>query len=217
MTTISPVMSTFLDTDDRASLDSATRRLLDSEVVKRATTGHQSNQIRSLFSSGTKDPLSLIDDILSKYTSDQTLRADQAANEIEKKANAIAEINRLWGLLMQDRLGETDPTDKDKITLLGDGRGKGYLEQIQAIISNDLNDSRGISAITGWSLKGSIGIHANYSDLQAMNATMTAFCDTIQVDLDTEQQLFKNIMTDISSAQEEIRDIRRAIVAMAKG
>lgn len=70
----------FLDSDDRASLDSA----LDSEVVKRATTGHQSNQIRSLFSSGTKDPLSLIDEILSKYTSDQTLRADQAAKEIEK-------------------------------------------------------------------------------------------------------------------------------------
>lgn len=57
----------------------------------------------------------------------------------------------------------------------------------------------------------------SYNDLQAMNATMTAFCDTIQVDLDTEQQLFKNIMTDISSAQEEIRDIRRAIVAMSKG
>ncbi|OEE78029.1 hypothetical protein [Vibrio ordalii] len=214
MTTISPVMSTFLDTDDRASLDSATRRLLDSEVVKRATTGHQ---IRSLFSSGTKDPLSLIDDILSKYTSDQTLRADQAANEIEKKANAIAEINRLWGLIMQDNLPYTNPTSDVK-TPLGDGpSAASYLDQIQAIITSDLNDSRGIAAITGMNLANSKTHEVSYNDLQAMNATMTAFCDTIQVDLDTEQQLFKNIMTDISSAQEEIRDIRRAIVAMAKG
>ncbi|EGQ8095632.1 hypothetical protein G4T96_002162 [Vibrio cholerae] len=212
MTTISPVMSTFLDSDDRASLDSA----LDSEVVKRATTGHQSNQIRSLFSSGTKDPLSLIDEILSKYTSDQTLRADQAAKEIEKKANAIAEINRLWGLIMQDNLPNTNPTNNDK-TQLGDGDSASYLDQIQAIISNDLNDSRGIAAITGKNLADSKTHRVSYNDLQAMNATMTAFCDTIQVDLDTEQQLFKNIMTDISSAQEEIRDIRRAIVAMSKG
>ncbi|ELT7571297.1 TPA: hypothetical protein RSW71_003062 [Vibrio cholerae] len=212
MTTISPVMSTFLDSDDRASLDSA----LDSEVVKRATTGHQSNQIRSLFSSGTKDPLSLIDEILSKYTSDQTLRADQAAKEIEKKANAIAEINRLWGLIMQDNLPNTNPTNNDK-TQLGDGDSASYLDQIQAIISNDLNDSRGIAAITGKNLADSKTHQVSYNDLQAMNATMTAFCDTIQVDLDTEQQLFKNIMTDISSAQEEIRDIRRAIVAMSKG
>lgn len=205
-------MSTFLDSDDRASLDSA----LDSEVVKRATTGHQSNQIRSLFSSGTKDPLSLIDEILSKYTSDQTLRADQAAKEIEKKANAIAEINRLWGLIMQDNLPNTNPTNNDK-TQLGDGDSASYLDQIQAIISNDLNDSRGIAAITGKNLADSKTHRVSYNDLQAMNATMTAFCDTIQVDLDTEQQLFKNIMTDISSAQEEIRDIRRAIVAMSKG
>ncbi|EGQ9189302.1 hypothetical protein O1C43_003318 [Vibrio cholerae] len=212
MTTISPVMSTFLDSDDRASLDSA----LDSEVVKRATSGHQSNQIRSLFSSGTKDPLSLIDEILSKYTSDQTLRADQAAKEIEKKANAIAEINRLWGLIMQDNLPFTNPTNNDK-TPLGDGSSASYLEQIQAIISNDLNDSRGIAAITGKTLTDSKNLRVSYNDLQALNATMTAFCDTIQVDLDTEQQLFKNIMTDISSAQEEIRDIRRAIVAMSKG
>ncbi|CAB1261441.1 Uncharacterised protein [Vibrio cholerae] len=212
MTTIIPVMSTFLDSDDRASLDIA----LDSEVVKRATTGHQSNQIRSLFSSGTKDPLSLIDEILSKYTSDQTLRADQAAKEIEKKANAIAEINRLWGLIMQDNLPNTNPTNNDK-TQLGDGDSGNYLNQINAIILNDLNDSRGIAAITGKNLTDSINHRVSYNDLQAMNATMTAFCDTIQVDLDTEQQLFKNIMTDISSAQEEIRDIRRAIVAMSKG
>lgn len=216
MTTISPVMSTFLDTDDRASLDSATRRLLDSEVVKRATTGHQSNQIRSLFSSGTKDPLSLIDDILSKYMSDQTLRADKAANEIEKKAKAISEINRLWGLIMQDNLPNTNPTNNDK-TPLGDGASASYLDQIHAIITSDLNDSRGIAAITGKNLADSKTYEVSYNDLQAKNATMTAFCDTIQVDLDTEQQLFKNIMTAISSAQEEIRDIRRAIVAMAKG
>ncbi|MEI8671613.1 hypothetical protein P4S52_06205 [Vibrio sp. SA48] len=57
----------------------------------------------------------------------------------------------------------------------------------------------------------------SYGTLQEYNATMTAYCDTIQVDLDTQQQEFKNIMTEISSAQEEIRDVRRAIVAITQG
>lgn len=57
----------------------------------------------------------------------------------------------------------------------------------------------------------------SYGELQEMNATMTAYCDTIQVDLDTKQQEFKNVMTEISSAQEEIRDVRRAIVAITQG
>ncbi len=57
----------------------------------------------------------------------------------------------------------------------------------------------------------------SYGELQEMNATMTAYCDTKQVDLDTKQQEFKNVMTEISSAQEEVRDVRRAIVAITQG
>jgi hypothetical protein len=56
----------------------------------------------------------------------------------------------------------------------------------------------------------------NYGQLQSMNATMTAYCDTIQVDLDTHQQEFKNIMTKITSAQEELRDVRRNIITLAQ-
>ncbi len=40
---------------------------------------------------------------------------------------------------------------------------------------------------------------------------------TIQVDIDTEQQKFKNVMTEITSAQEEIRDVRRVIVTLSQG
>ncbi|ENM3901475.1 hypothetical protein NTE25_003684, partial [Vibrio cholerae] len=74
-----------------------------------------------------------------------------------------------------------------------------------------------IAAITGKDLENSKKHNVNYNELQAMNATMTAYCDTIQVDLDSQQQLFKNIMTELSSTQEEIRDVRRSIVAIAKG
>ncbi|TNZ14546.1 hypothetical protein CGK53_24515, partial [Vibrio parahaemolyticus] len=44
----------------------------------------------------------------------------------------------------------------------------------------------------------------------------TAFNDTIQVEIDTEQQRFKNVMTEISSAQEEIRDVRQVIVRLSQ-
>lgn len=207
MVPIIPVMSNLLNTADSA---------LDSEVVKSATTGHQSNLIRSIFSSGTKDPLSLIDDILSKYTSDEKLKADQIAQELQKRSHAIAEIDRLWGLVMQENLSWTNPSDNDKRTPLGDGPTAKHLEDIQALIANDLNDSRGIAAITGHELEYSKNYEVNYNELQAMSSTMTAFCKLIQVDIGTKEQEFKNNMTNISSALEEIRDIRRSIVALSK-
>ncbi|MDN4715552.1 hypothetical protein QYZ39_19765 [Vibrio parahaemolyticus] len=167
----------------------------------------------SLFTPGAVDPLDLIDQILSQYIETQTAHADAMAQEIEVMSNAVAEINRLWGLVMQETLPNTDPNSNDKTPLLGDD----YLEQIDSYIKNDLGDSRGISVITGSNLENTKNMSVSYGELQEMNATMTAYCDTIQVDLDTKQQEFKNVMTEISSAQEEIRDVRRAIVAITQG
>ncbi|HDI3264921.1 TPA: hypothetical protein PMC50_003597, partial [Vibrio cholerae] len=176
------------------------------------------NFFKNLFSSNTKDALSLIDEMLSQYTRNKTIKAERMATDIENKAKAIAEINRLWGLIMQDNLPHTSTTDNDKKTQLGNSlSAASYLEEIDKLISSTLRDMKGIAAITGKNLDASKVHKVNHSDLQVMNATMTAYCDTIQVDLDSQQQLFKNIMTELSSTQEEIRDVRRSIVAIAKG
>lgn len=172
-----------------------------------------------LFSAGNRDPLSLIDTILSKYISEQTKSAEAKADNISLKSEAIAEINRLWGLIMSDRLPNTKPGD-DKSTRLNngsadvEGSAANLLSKIDNIIKTKLGNSKGVGEIAGtdWSTK-----NVTYDQLQSMNATMTAYCDTIQVDLDTEQQKFKNTMTEITSAQEEIRDVRRAIISVSQG
>lgn len=191
--------------------------ILDQPSVQKMVDANQSSnsgsQSVSLFTPGAVDPLDLIDQILSQYIETQTAHADAMAQEIEVMSNAVAEINRLWGLVMQETLPNTDPNSNDKTPLLGDD----YLEQIDSYIKNDLGDSRGISVITGSNLENTKNMSVSYGELQEMNATMTAYCDTIQVDLDTKQQEFKNVMTEISSAQEEIRDVRRAIVAITQG
>ncbi|MEK2173321.1 hypothetical protein WOB82_03175 [Vibrio parahaemolyticus] len=191
--------------------------ILDQPSVQKMVDANQSSnsgsQSVSLFTQGAVDPLDLIDQILSQYIETQTAHADAMAQEIEVMSNAVAEINRLWGLVMQETLPNTDPNSNDKTPLLGDE----HLEQIDSYIKNDLGDSRGILVITGSNLENTKNMSVSYGELQEMNATMTAYCDTIQVDLDTKQQEFKNVMTEISSAQEEIRDVRRAIVAITQG
>lgn len=166
-----------------------------------------------LFSSGSRDPLNLIDIILSKYISEQTESAEAKADNISLKSEAIAEINRLWGLIMSDRLPNTKPGD-NKTTKLNEGKAAGFLSEIDNIIKTKLGNPAGVGEIAGtdWSTK-----NVTYDQLQSMNATMTAYCDTIQVDLDTEQQKFKNTMTEITSAQEEIRDVRRSIISVSQG
>ncbi|EGQ8863378.1 hypothetical protein [Vibrio parahaemolyticus] len=176
-----------------------------------------SSESVSLFSSGSSDPLDLIDQILSQYIEEQTAKADAMAQEIELMSNAVAEINRLWGLVMQDNLPFTDPNSNDDTTPLGDGNSNSYLTEIDSLIREDLGNPEGIKVITGKNLSNSKSMEVTYGELQEMNATMTAYCDTIQVGLDTKQQEFKNVMTEISSAQEEIRDVRRAIVAITQG
>lgn len=170
-----------------------------------------------LFTPGAVDPLDLIDQILSQYIEEQTAKADAMAQEIEVMSNAVAEINRLWGLVMQDNLSFTDPNSNDTRTPLGDGNSAAYLNEIDRLIREDLGNPDGIKVITGKNLNDSKSWQVTYGELQELNATMTAYCDTIQVDLDTKQQEFKNVMTEISSAQEEIRDVRRAIVAITQG
>lgn len=178
-----------------------------------ATKAVKASSSNYLFSAGNRDPLSLIDTILSKYISEQTKSAEAKADNISLKSEAIAEINRLWGLIMSDRLPNTKPGD-DKSTKLNGGSAAGFLSQIDDIIKTKLGNPQGVGEIAGtdWSIK-----NVTYDQLQSMNATMTAYCDTIQVDLDTEQQKFKNTMTEITSAQEEIRDVRRSIISISQG
>ncbi|EGQ8141655.1 VPA1350 family putative T3SS effector [Vibrio cholerae] len=181
-------------------------------IVKKAQEEVAPMQTRQ----ASKDPLDLIDELLSKYLGEQTNRAEGMADNIKVRSDAIAEISRLWGLVMQDNMNYTDPNKNDKTTPLGDSVSAEYLTKIDTIIKTQLNDERGISAITGKNLEDSKNYHVSYTDLQSLDATVTAFNDTIQVDIDTEQQRFKNVMTEISSAQEEIRDVRQVIVRLSQ-
>ncbi|MBD1196681.1 VPA1350 family putative T3SS effector [Vibrio cholerae] len=181
-------------------------------IVKKAQEEVAPMQTRQ----ASKDPLDLIDELLSKYLGEQTNRAEGMADNIKVRSDAIAEISRLWGLVMQNNMNFTDPNDSSKTTPLGDDASDAYLTKIDEIIRTQLNDERGISAITGKSLADSKNYRVSYTDLQSLNATVTAFNDTIQVDIDTEQQRFKNVMTEISSAQEEIRDVRQVIVRLSQ-
>ncbi|EPD5885786.1 hypothetical protein FLL66_13850 [Vibrio cholerae] len=182
-------------------------------IVKKAQEEVAPMQTRQ----ASKDPLDLIDELLSKYLGEQTNRAESMADNIKVRSDAIAEISRLWGLVMQDNMNWTDPNDNSERTPLGDTEeSQQYLTKIDQLIKQQLNDERGISAITGKDLQGSFDYEASYTDLQSLDATVTAFNDTIQVDIDTEQQRFKNVMTEISSAQEEIRDVRQVIVRLSQ-
>ncbi len=184
-----------------------------SPIIQRAASSVPYSDVRA----SVKDPLDLIDELLSRYLDQQTVRAKTMADTIETWSNAIAEINRIWGLVMQDNMNHTNPNDNNTRTPLGDSVSGQHLEDIDRIIREELKDDRGIAAITGLDLNASKTHRVSYTDLQSLNATMTAYCDTIQVDIDTEQQKFKNVMTEITSAQEEIRDVRRVIVTLSQG
>lgn len=181
-------------------------------IVKKAQAEVTPTQARQ----NTKDPLDLIDELLSKYLGEQTNRAESMADTIKVRSDAIAEISRLWGLVMQDNMNYTNPNDNGTKTPLGDSVSAEYLTKIDEIITTQLKDERGISAITGKDLANSKSYQVSYTDLQSLDATVTAFNDTIQVEIDTEQQRFKNVMTEISSAQEEIRDVRQVIVRLSQ-
>ncbi len=180
-------------------------------IVKKAQEEVAPMQTRQ----ASKDPLDLIDELLSKYLGEQTNRAEGMADNIKVRSDAIAEISRLWGLVMQDTMGGTDPNDNKKKAPFSQD-AKNNLDKIDRLIKENLKDERGIEAITGKNIDQTKGMTVNYTDLQSLDATVTAFNDTIQVDIDTEQQRFKNVMTEISSAQEEIRDVRQVIVRLSQ-
>lgn len=165
-----------------------------------------------------KDPLALVEQLLVAHIKAEKIKAEETAALVQTQSKAIAEINRLWGLVMKENIPNTDPNNNSKQTTLGKSDdAKKYLQEIDRIIKQDLGESNGIMKITGKDLTGSLALSVSYTDLQTMNATMTAYCDTIQVDLDSLNQEFKNNMTQITSAQEEVRNVRTAVVSMAQG
>ncbi|WP_341663593.1 hypothetical protein [Vibrio sp.] len=201
-----------------------------SPVVQRAAAASPqatSSTSQSLFSSGFSDPLDLIDDLLSMYITMQTEAADKLSKEIEAKSKAIADINSLWGEVMVAALANvSNADDKD-----GFGPGKkgtvtlssSTLIKIEEIIKATTGEDISVILGSGYSRQTDgngdttkITCKCTYDQLQEMNARMTAYCDKIQVDLDTQQQEFKNMMTEISSAQEELRDLRRSVVSMSQ-
>ncbi|MDE1265951.1 hypothetical protein [Vibrio aestuarianus] len=164
-----------------------------------------------------RDPLSLVEQLMVEHIEKQKRKAEETAELVQKQSKAIAEINRLWGLVMKDNVNGTNPNDNNATTPLGDNSSEQYLTEIDRIIREDLGESSGVMKITGQNLADSLTLRVTYTDLQTMNATMTAYCDTIQVDLDSQNQKFKNYMTQITSAQEEVRNVRTAVVSMAQG
>ncbi|AYV25086.1 hypothetical protein L1D61_25430 [Vibrio mediterranei] len=194
----------------------------NSSVINRVLDANRSNTSSQYrFTSGFSDPLRIIDRLLSTHIRTQTNEANEIAKRIEIRSKAIAEINRLWGLVMAETLPGTNPSNNDKTKIknvkVSTDPDVYALDKIDSLIKNDLGDSQGIAAITGKNLSSTKDMKVSYGTMQQYNATMTAYCDTIQVDLDTLQQKFKNTMTEISSAQEELRDVRRAVVALTKG
>ena len=53
-------------------------------------------------------------------------------------------------------------------------------------------------------------------DVEQIVASVEAYFDGVQVTIDAKQQKFKNTMTQVNSAQEEIRDLRRTITNLCK-
>lgn len=210
MAVILPKVSSLYERSDR--LDSAEIN----EAVKSVELAKNFIQSGRIFSSNNKDALALVDKLLTKHISDQEKKAQAEAEEIKKMAHAIADINRIWGLIMQDKLPQTNPNN-NSTTTLGGTPTSDYLTEIDRIIRDELGNSEGIAALTGENLADSKSEDVSYSELQAMNATMTAYCDTIQVDINSQEQEFKNIMTMISSTQAQIREVQQAIVGFAKG
>ncbi|NUW68058.1 hypothetical protein [Vibrio coralliilyticus] len=153
--------------------------------------------------------LDLIDQLLSKHIENQTIKAEEAANEISYMADTIAQINHLWGQVMSLCLPHVDPNSNDIGVDIWYYAGD-LLNQIDSLIKS-LDDGGGVRGEILMNMT-----HPNYSELQQMNANMVSYCDKKQVDLDSMQQDFENLMTEITSAQEELVNLRQAVVALAK-
>ncbi|WP_318452400.1 hypothetical protein [Photobacterium leiognathi] len=169
----------------------------------------------NLFYDGFRDPLEIANSILNKFIDFNSQKASEIAEEIKVKGNAISEINRLWGIIMAKTLPKTDPQSTDTTSDLMK-ENKNELSEIDRIIKIDVGDKDGIAKITNKSLDKTLGMAVSYAALESFNATMSAYCDKIQVQLDTLEQDFKNTMISISSTKEEIRNNRLKIEEISR-
>lgn len=174
---------------------------------------------RQLFNASVPDALSLVNQLLDQFITTTTATADSKAKEIEVKSTAIAEITRLWDLSMTEFskfVNPNDPGDLVEFDAAINEQTRQNLREIDRIIKTDLGIPQGIAEITGVNIEETLRLRPNYSAVQSMKATATAFTDKIQVTLDTLQQEFKNGMTDITSAQEEVRNVSQFIVQISQ-
>jgi hypothetical protein len=211
---IKPIVSTVSAPESEAKAFELvlSRNPIAAEILKSSVGPSRSG----LFSPGMKDPLALIAKLLNKYINDQTIVAKNKAADIELKSKAIAQLSSLFALVMDDRLKHTKPGDTEKVVRLNADNAATYLTQMEALVidaSTNPPTKIDMDSILGsdWRTK-----NVSYDQLQVINTSMTAYCSKIQAGLDTTQQEFKNTMTLISSAQEELRDTHRSIVSFAQ-
>ncbi|MCX8985950.1 hypothetical protein [Citrobacter portucalensis] len=158
----------------------------------------------TIFSANFKDPISLLEELLPKVNQNDKTAAESKAKEIERIAKALKVLNLEWNQIMKVGAENTNPSDvKTKYNING-GSTVAHYNEIDRIIKTEFNDTRGISAII------SDGItEVSNGGLQAINASVIAFCDSHQVDVDTLQNEFKNLMTRNSSGMEEYKNLEQ--------
>lgn len=194
----------------------------NAELNAQALTGeevHRKSQSRQLFSAGVPDAIGLVNQLLDQFITTATDTASAKAKEVETKSKAIAEITRLWSLSKTEFSKHVNPSDPDRLVTFADlnEATKQQLRQIDEIIKTDLANPQGIAEITGVNINLTLTtLRLNYSAVESMSATATAFTDKIQVTLDTLQQEFKNEMTDITSANEEVRSLAQFKVQISQ-
>lgn len=164
---------------------------------------------KRLFSKGFSNPDKLFIDLHDSFQTSKNKEAELLALEIERKSKAISDINRHWSLFMQESLPKTAPGDNKKTAPVNTNNTN--LKAIDDIIKNQLGDRRGLEVITGGKKE------ATFEQLQQMNASMTAFCDYIRVDIDKDEQKFKNTMSQFTFSQQEVTDFSRYKVDLFKG
>ncbi len=193
---------------------------LRAEAEKRAQAEQsRAASSRQLFTPGVPDALMLVDELLGQFINTSTNSAESKAKEIETKAGAIAELTRLWDMAMTEFSKYVNPNDPgDRVEFNGaiSEATRNNLREIDRIIKTQLGIPAGIAEITGVNIEETLNLSPNYSGVQSMKAVATAFTDKIQVRIDTLQQEFKNEMTEITSAQEEIRNVAQFIVQLSQ-
>ncbi|WP_394201518.1 hypothetical protein [Shewanella waksmanii] len=153
-----------------------------------------------------RDPLDIIKLLLAKYTETQSNIAKNEADDIAMVSAGISEVNKLWSNLMTDAMKSVKPGDVGKTVNIST---LSSYSQVDKVLKDKLGLPNGIKEL----LSGNV--NANYDQLQSMQATVTAHCDTVQVDVNSQQQEFKNTMTAINSAKEERANLSAFIIQLS--